>query len=253
MCSSKCKKSLSFLCSNSVTWSNNYFFSERTPVLFCLLLSSYALHLMYQKFFRFYKMYFYKVCNGERQGHLIPSTSHQAILQNASAAGTSSQESSFTWHIFSICRKIGHLNMTNANKAMDSSQILQNLDRRKWTYSLNYCQMTCMTYMSSVVLCVSPRRNALQPFHVEIYIAQLQNTAHLTWPQTMSSQESHPIAPTLFRKLYPAVCEHPTRDFFIFVFSCWKAKADFKTETVSLLSLKIWSGAPPMQQCRLHF
>lgn len=195
----------------------------------------------------------YKVCNGERQGHLIPSTSHQAILQNASAAGTSSQESSFIWHIFSICRKIGHLNMTNANKATDSSQILQNLDRRKWTYSLNYCQMTCMTYMSSVVLCVSPRRNALQPFHVEIYIAQLQNTAHLTWPQTMSSQESHPIAPTLFRKLYPAVCEHPTRDFFIFVFSCWKAKADFKTETVSLLSLKIWSGVPPMQQCRLHF
>lgn len=97
--------------------------------------------------------------------------------------------------------------MTNAIKAMDSSQILKKLDRKKRVCSLNCCQMTCMTYMSSVVLCVSLRKNALQPFGVETYIAQLQNTAHLTWPQTMSSQVSYPTAPTLFRKLRPAVCE----------------------------------------------
>lgn len=48
--------------------------------------------------------------------------------------------------------------MTNANKAMDSSQILQTLDRKKWVCSLNYCQMTCMTYMSSVFLCVSEKK-----------------------------------------------------------------------------------------------
>lgn len=117
-------------------------------------------------------------------------------------------------------QKTEQLNMTNAIKAMDSSQILKNLYRQKPVCSLNYCQMTCMTYMSSVVLCVSLRKNALKPFGVETYIAHLQNAAHLTWPQTMSSQVSHPPAPTLFRKLRPAVCEHPARDYFIFVFSC---------------------------------
>lgn len=146
-------------------------------------------------------------------------------------------------------------NMTNVNKVMDSNQILQNFDRQKWMYSFNYCQMTCVTYLSSAVLCVYLRKNALQPFDLGIYTSQIQNTAHLTRPQTVSSQVSHPISPTLFRKLHlrPAVCEHPTRDYFIFVFSCWKVKTDFKTETVCLLSLKIWSGVPPLQQFRLHF
>lgn len=152
-----------------------------------------------------------------------------------------------------MCRKTEQLHTTNANKAMDSGQIFQNLDRKKQTCSLNHCQMTCMAYMSSVVLCTHLQRNAAQTFGVEIYPAQLQNTSCLTWPQTMSSQVSHPIAPTLFGKLHPAVCKHPTRDYFVFVFSCWKVKADFKTETVGLLSLKIWSGVPPLQQFRLHF
>lgn len=76
-----------------------------------------------------------------------------------------------------------------------------------------------MTYMSSAALCEPLRKKALQPLGVEIYIAQLQTTERLTWPQTISSQVSHPIAPALFRKLHPAVCEHTTRDYFIFVFS----------------------------------
>lgn len=120
-----------------------------------------------------------------------------------------------------MCRKTEQLHMKNANKAMDSSQILQNLDRKKkQPCSLNYCQMTRKAYMSSLVLCTQLQRNAVRPFGVEIYTAQLQNTSCLTWPQTMSSQVSHAIAPTLFGKLHPAVCKHPTRDYFIFVFSC---------------------------------
>lgn len=76
------------------------------------------------------------------------------------------------------------------------------------------------------------RENASQPFGVEICIAQLQNTACLVWPQTVTSPVSHPIAP-MFRELYPGVCNTNKG----FVFSCWKVKAEFKTETASLLSL----------------
>ena len=72
--------------------------------------------------------------------------------------------------------------------------------------SLNYWQIICMTCQQFYY--VPLRKNASQPFAVKICIAQLQNTARQVWPQTVTSQVSHPIAPTMFRKLHPAVCEH---------------------------------------------
>lgn len=145
-------------------------------------------------------------------------------------------------------------NMTNVNKVMDSNQILQNFDRQKWMYSFNYCQMTCDISVICCLMCVSQKKCFAAFWFGNLHIPDSKNcTSHTATDHVLSV--SHPISPTLFRKLHlrPAVCEHPTRDYFIFVFSCWKVKTDFKTETVCLLSLKIWSGVPPLQQFRLHF
>lgn len=72
-----------------------------------------------------------------------------------------------------------------------------------------------------------------------------ERQCYISTNHVLSGVTSH--CPVLFGKLHPAACERPTRDYFIFVFPCWKVKADFETETVDLLSLKIWSGVPPLK------
>lgn len=74
---------------------------------------------------------------------------------------------------------------------------------------------------------------------------------HLATNHILLSMASH--CHNNVQKATPCCLQTPPRDYFIFVFSCWKVKADFQTETASLLSLKIWSGVLPLQQFRLHF